>query len=420
MWFMGDSVRIPRAASTGASKAAGSDGSSVGTAASQESAALPARIFDRALDFVGHRVAWGPARLFWWAVWLVFLKDPLAAILEGRYRDGEAVLAATSLILFAALFLAVGWSAFGVAWQRSEKPALAPYLALLAVTIPASLAFGGPWSELFIYLGAATGATLEIEIAIPVLAGLIVAGLAGALTGRWPISDVMFGAFMTAALGVTMLSFRRVVLLVEELRAARAELAEMAVAEERLRFARDLHDVLGHSLSVIALQTQVARRLMRRDPGAAEAALADLDAVAHESLDALRTMVTGYRLGSFSEELSSAQEVLEAAGIRLVVHGSTTPPAGIDELLAWVVREGVTNVIRHSRAHICSIGIEQRRDAIRLEILDDGVGGSIDPNGSGLIGLRERLSRVGGSLEAGPSAGGGFRLTALVPSGTTP
>jgi len=230
---------------------------------------------------------------------------------------------------------------------------------------------------------------------------------------------------MTVALGVTVIFYRAVVWLMIERRRAREEIAHLAVAEERLRFSRDLHDVLGHSLSVIALKSQVARRLIDRDPVAARTSLEELEAVAHESLAAVREMVTGYRQRSLAEELRNADEILTAAGIRVELPGDWLPPAApADGLLAWAVREGVTNLLRHSRAESCRISIGSDAGRICLEITDNGLGprggaesAAAAQGGSGLSGLRERMSAAGGTVEAGAAPGGGFRLRVEVPSG---
>ncbi|MBJ7609044.1 MAG: hypothetical protein JF887_06390 [Candidatus Dormibacteraeota bacterium] len=215
-----------------------------------------------------------------------------------------------------------------------------------------------------------------------------------------------------------MFLVRRLLLLLVDLRTAREEVARLAVSEERLRFSRDLHDVLGHSLSVIALKTQVARRLMGPDPQAAEAALSDVERVAHESLASVREMVTGYRQRSLDDELRSAEEVLGAAGITLeIAGGSTTLAAESDGLLAWAVREGVTNVLRHSRAHHCRIAIVLDDSAVRLDMSDDGVGADGHTGGTGLRGLRERMAEAGGALDTGPGPdGGGFALRVRLPA----
>ncbi len=381
-------------------------------------------LIDRLVDGSGSGLFSGPGRLFWWGIWLVFLVNPIQAVV--RYDTPTALAGWGGLAAFTALYLLAGWHALGL--HGGPVPGdLRPYAAFMAVSLLLIVAFGGPWTELVIYMGVATGATLPIPRAIAVLAGLACLEAALLATGRLGPGDAVFGTFMTLALGASMMLLRRTILLIRELRAARQDVARLAVADERVRFSRDLHDVLGHNLSVIALQAQVARRLMGRDPAAAEAALSSLEGVAHESLDAVREMVAGYRQLSLGEELDGAREVLEAAGIRLEVRWNAgalaTPGSG---LLAWVVREGVTNVIRHSRARVCRIAIETTGDAVSLELSDDGVGegastvdaGADDARGggNGLRGLRERAAALGGTIDAGPGPDGGFRLLVRLPA----
>jgi two-component system, NarL family, sensor histidine kinase DesK len=382
----------------------------------------PARrldVIDRMIAGGAPALLRGPARLGWWGAWLVFLAYPVSDIVAGRFVGPAAPLAGIALAVFVGLYLLTGWTAFGVGARSPRGLDLIPYLALMAFTLAVIIISGGRWGELTIYLGVATGWALGTPVALLVLAGLAAFDLAGALLRVGPLGDIVFDTFLTVALGVSMIMLRRITLLIAELRAAREEVARLAVADERLRFARDLHDVLGHSLSVIALQSQLARRLMSRDAAAAEAALSELEVVTQESLGSLREMVTGYRQRSLGEELRGAQEVLAAAGIGLEVVRTTLPlPAASDELLAWVVREGVTNVLRHSHAHSCRIAVRSDPSAVRLELADDGVGGTVSPGGSGLRGLQERMAQVGGTLEAGPGPGGGFRLAVQLPVAT--
>ena len=366
------------------------------------------------------RVGFGrAARVAWVAVWLVFLGYPISDIVSGRYSQARTTVAWIALALFVVLYLRAQWIAMGADLRFEDRVDLRPYVALMAVSLLSIVMFGGAWGGLVIYLGVATGSVLSLPKAVVVLGLLAVFEVVGGLVTKHTVADVAFAAFLEVGLGMTMILFRRVILLVVDLRAAREEVARLAVAEERLRFSRDLHDVMGHSLSVIALQSQVARRLMVQDPVAAGVALSELEGVAQESLGAVRDMVTGYRQRSLGEEISGAREVLGAAGIRLDVDDTATGlPADRDGLLAWAVREGVTNVLRHSRARTCRIAIDADDAAIRLEVADDGVGGTESAGGSGLRGLRERMAEVGGTLDAGPGPGGGFRLRVRLPSAT--
>ena len=220
--------------------------------------------------------------------------------------------------------------------------------------------------------------------------------------------------------------------LVENLRETRAELARMAVANERLRIARDLHDLLGHSLSLITIKAELAGRVIDADPDRAAREIADLEAVARRSLGEVRAAVTSYRQPSLAGELAAARQMLTAAGMDCQVHA----PASIDlapeaeGLLAWTVREGATNVVRHSGARMVTITVTVAAGAVTAEVADDGVGpglevspgpapgqtGSVTP-GSGLAGLAERARSVGAEISAGEGPGGkGFRLLVRVPA----
>ncbi|GGO70809.1 hypothetical protein GCM10012289_35070 [Nonomuraea cavernae] len=189
--------------------------------------------------------------------------------------------------------------------------------------------------------------------------------------------------------------------------------AGLAVAEERLRFARDLHDLLGHSLSVITLKSELAAKLATKDPGRAAREMADVRRLAGESLTEVQLAVDGYHGLDLHEELDGVRAALEAAGTRCTVEARTDGLSpGARALLAWVVREGATNVLKHSAATRCAIVI----DGGVLEMRNDGVHGSLAGGGTGLRGLCERMTAVGGSLSAGPTSTGEFLLRAVVPA----
>ena len=220
------------------------------------------------------------------------------------------------------------------------------------------------------------------------------------------------------AIGSMMAAFGRVTRVNRELRETREELATLAVAEERLRIARDVHDLLGHSLSVITLKSELAARLLERDPARAADELEEIQAVSREALAEVREAVKGYRGLALAESITRARSALTAAGIDCELAGAQPAlPADVDAVLAWAVREGTTNVIRHSQARHCEIRIRADDESAALEIDDDGARGRRRPavGGSGLEGLRERAQRVRGTLEAGARPEGGFRLRVTVP-----
>lgn len=196
-----------------------------------------------------------------------------------------------------------------------------------------------------------------------------------------------------------------------ELAEARAELARLAAENERNRIARDLHDLLGHSLTTITLKAGLARRVGGADPARAAQEIAEVEALSRQALAEVRAAVSNYREVTLAGELARGRELLRASGI------SADLPTAADvvdephqELFGWVVREGLTNVARHAHASTCSV----RLSASEVEIVDDGVGGNTPhgsaPYGNGLSGLRERVAAAGGTVDAGPATPRGWRL----------
>ncbi|NGN93144.1 sensor histidine kinase [Nocardioides sp. KC13] len=221
--------------------------------------------------------------------------------------------------------------------------------------------------------------------------------------------------------GVTTTSFLRLIEAVEQLRRTREELARVAVAEERARMSRDLHDLLGHTLSVMVVKAEAVRRLAARDPEAAAAHAADIEEVGRAALADVRVAVDQMKTLSLADELDGARRALDAAGIRTSV--TVAPPEVPDiagQALAWVVREGATNVLRHSGAATCRFELTEGGGEFRLAVVDDGGGGPVGASGAGersggLEGLRQRLLAVDGRLDVQPGEDG-FRLEARVPA----
>lgn len=225
-------------------------------------------------------------------------------------------------------------------------------------------------------------------------------------------SGILFAPVITVSVGASMLFFGRQREAEERLGVAQDEITRLAVVEERARFSRDLHDVLGHSLTVVAMKSELAARLVDVDPARAKTEMQDVERLSREALQGLRRAVSGYREADLDAELVSARAALEAAAIDAVLPRDGDAAADdVRSLFAWVLREGVTNVIRHAAAS--RVRVTLTRSALTIE--DDGTG-LLDPDaasttpGNGLRGLRERADAVGATLTTGTSDLGGFRL----------
>jgi two-component system, NarL family, sensor histidine kinase DesK len=351
-------------------------------------------------------------RLLCIATALAFLAFPLSDLVSGRLSGGSTVVAAAGLAAFAGAYLRLFWILPSVATERrGEGAALLGGIAALAVGL--SIAFGDEWLGLLVYL------SIALALALPT--GLALTGIAATAASALAITDELGVAVQVIAFGVILVAVRRLMELVRELEAARAQVAGLAASEERLRISRDLHDLLGHNLSVIALKSQLVQRLLGRDPAGAEAEVHDIESVARTSLQEARAAVQGLRSASLASELDRAREALEAGGIEVEVRGAGPLPARVETLLGFAVREGVTNVIRHSGASRCEISVARVEDVAELEVRDDGRGSlGKRGEGSGLRGLAERVAEAGGTLDAGPIEEGGFRLVVRVPVGVQP
>jgi two-component system, NarL family, sensor histidine kinase DesK len=202
-----------------------------------------------------------------------------------------------------------------------------------------------------------------------------------------------------------------------ELVRAREQLAHLAVTEERLRFARDLHDLLGQSLSVLVLKSElVAKQLPADSDESTRNEVRDIAQVARKSLNDLREAVGGYRRATLQAEISSARSALVAAGIGLRVEDELgTVPPDQDGVLAWCLREAVTNVVKHSGARSCEVRLTSEDGDAKLDVTDDGRGATSLDGGAGLAGMRERVELVGGTLRVGSDNGHGMHVQVSVP-----
>jgi two-component system, NarL family, sensor histidine kinase DesK len=267
----------------------------------------------------------------------------------------------------------------------------------------------------FIFAASFAGNTGGVRKAFSIIGVVLVVLLADVLViGLSPLMW-WWAAFFTVVIGAVNAHFAQVGRANRRLQMAQDEIEHLAKVAERERIARDLHDVLGHTLSLIILKSELASKLADRDPQRARDEIRDVERISREALSEVRQAVRGYRAG-LQQELDGASAMLRAASIELATKCEPVPlAAGQEAILALALREAVTNVVRHSNAARCTIELRRDGDEVRLVVSDDGRGGGED--GSGISGMRERIAALGGSVSRDGSRGTTLTVTLPVASG---
>jgi two-component system sensor histidine kinase DesK len=381
-----------------------------------------------------------PWRWFFSGIWLVYLIQPVAQLFH-RHDEVWIVGGLVITLAFCGLYLFV-------LMFSDTRPRLAVYgLGVLAVLAAvACVVYGQNWTPLWIYVASAGGMVLTSVFGSRLAAiGVFVITACYLVCCRithLDLASTLAVLIPVLLIGLAMIGFRMQLTLMRELAQARETVAKLATNEERLRLARDMHDLTGQSLSMITLKSELAVKRLGKLPSSAErdavlTELGDIGRVSRQTLHDIREAVSGYRRPTLAIEVITARNALEAAGIALEDDAELTLRSGTfdpeaEAVLAWCLREAVTNVIRHSRARHCRIRLSERMGEVSLEVTDDGRGfPGQDPenpatpdgaHGSGLRGVSERLSAIGGRLSLGPAdgsgskdSGHGFRLIATVP-----
>ncbi len=261
-----------------------------------------------------------PPTAFTLLPWLLMGLGSLANVFRGE--TANPWLSGLGLLTFNTLYLFVAFRAFDERRRRAPATRLA-LAAMTVLTCALGLGYGGTWLLFFPLLGLAAGAALRGGR--PATWGVALAALAGAVAGvkdGWDAIGIAYGTFLSTMVTAAILALSDAV---RQLRAAREELARRAVEEERLRFSRDLHDLLGHTLSVIVVKSEAARRLAPHDLAAAVHQITDIESIGRQALTEVREAVTGYRDGGLSTELDRARSVLAAASVEPVVRRSGPP-----------------------------------------------------------------------------------------------
>jgi two-component system, NarL family, sensor histidine kinase DesK len=363
--------------------------------------------------------------------WLVCLFFPLVSLVQEPVSTFHFALGLFALSFFAASYTWLMWphpASKGIRARNRPRLALTLLVVLSLEVTAFSVVYGLSFLWLFIGVSAIAGRLLPMRAAFAVvvlftiLPLLITVGISGGVAGVdwWWLIALML---LVRGLGLDMIGISRMGSAIRELHAARKELARLAVIEERERLSRDLHDLLGQTLSMITLKSELARQLVTEDPDRCAQEISEIERVARNSLREVREAVAGYRQPTLASELEGARQLLVAAGISYQIDPiQEVLSPDVDAALAWTVREGVTNVIRHSRARQCRIQLNRKNGTVGAEVLSDGgrreqTGKATRP-GLGLAGLRERVCTLGGDLEAGPVSLQGkeyFRLAVALP-----
>ena len=388
-----------------------------------------------------------PGRFKWMfaAVWLFYLIDPVGKVAQSNHTQGFKLLIYGLVALFVFLYCWLAYAVYpksGTIGVVSESPpVVAPILAVMAVVaLVSSLWVDSDLIGMWVYVGAGAGLGLSMRDRSAFNGVLAALGL---MTLCVLVSSDLrsLSNWLTLALpiffaGMSTLGIRQMAVLIGELREARNQVAQLAANEERLRLARDLHDLTGHSLATITLKAELAQRMLIKARDAApdgptprlDAALTEveeIEQVSRQTLTDIRQAVSGYRRATLAVEVASAHVALDAAGIKLDAAPEVAAATGefdpqSEAALAWSLREAVTNAIRHSGADRVEVTLTRTGEEMVLTVRNDGrglaatVGATDDCGGHGLTGLRERLDAVGGRLSVGGNDGD-FRLVAAVP-----
>jgi two-component system, NarL family, sensor histidine kinase DesK len=370
-------------------------------------------------------------------VWLLYLVGPVVDLFTQHYSMFDRVFGLTLILVFSVIYVT-----FVPNWPMRPARALYAVIALAALATVACVMYGGTGaSTLWIFISSASGLLIpDRRHAVIGVMACTAFYVLFALTGHVGSESLLGNLLPVIFIGIAMIGLRRQFQLTAELELAREEVAQLAANEERLRLARDMHDLTGQSLSTITLKSELAARLLDRLPAGAERDRArdeveQVAAVSRQTLRDIREALSGYRRPTLAVEVITARAALASAGIAArddtdLTLLSGTFDADAEAALAWCLREAVTNVVRHSGARNCDITLTRRKASLTLTVSDDGQGhtpatcqattspATTSPAsaGTGLHGMSERLSAVGGSLELRPDEHPGFRLIATVPA----
>lgn len=337
--------------------------------------------------------------------WLIYLPIFVVGAIPGNDTAWEWTLDAVTLVTFLALYFRGFWT-----YGRELMAIAFAIVALGILTSP-----GNQGATVFFIYGAAFAGEAASRPAIAMRWIALIVGIVA--IESWllalPLQSWLPAVVFAPIIGGSNAHYKALRVRDKALVDAHKRAEQFATVAERERIARDLHDLLGHTLSVIVIKSELAAKLSEIDPKRAASEIRDVERISRNALSEVRQAIHGYRGERVTDELSTARAALEAVGVTLV---ADVGPAGLDvdveRAFALAVREAVTNVIRHARAEHCEVALVREPDGVRLTVQDDGVGGE-QPEGAGLSGMRARLAALGGTLERDGRRG--TRLTLWAP-----
>jgi two-component system sensor histidine kinase DesK len=341
---------------------------------------------------------WGP--FIWFVYSGFFFIQPVLAHASGR----QWLLDILGFVVFCFLY-------FGLFWL--EKPKTIVHIGGMVLLGILFIPFNPGACGFFIF--AAALVPFSVKTQARAIAGILAISAIGAVECRLLHLDawtLVWAAGLPLTVGGGNVYIAERNRMNRKLQKANEEIEHLAKVAERERIARDLHDVLGHTLSLIALKSELASKLMDRDPERAGNEIREVEQISRQALSEVRDAIRGYRAKGLAAELAQAKTTLETAGLGVQCDASSTvqlPPMQ-ESVLALAVREAVTNVVRHAQARTCRLRLEQQNGSCRLEIQDDGRGSS-NLEGNGLRGMRERVEMLGGTLERNSEAGTTLTIT---------
>ncbi len=352
----------------------------------------------------------------WFMVaWVLFAAPTAVAILASGFQPPQEA---------AAFGFAVWGAVWAWIWLRAAgRSHVAEVVGLIAITVILTmftLVQPSPGGTFLVFAFIVAGTCFPLRRALWLIGGLTVFQVVLAVIRLTDLATILNNIINSVLVGGVGIGARLLWQSYRELLAAREEIARLAVSEERLRFSRDLHDLLGQSLAVLVLKSELVNKQLPPDADeATHQELRDIARVARKSLNDVREAAAGYRRPSLSMEVGNARNALRAAGIGLLVEDTLGRVAAEqDSVLAWCLREGVTNVLKHSGAKKCVLKLARTNGSAILELVDDGRGAAtLDGGGVGLIGLRERVELAGGKFDVGSEPEAGVRLRAVLPAG---